>query len=728
MAGRGVPIPSFSALGDVPPPPPPQSTDDPFSSYNAKKQVIPNEPSPPPSGPPPPDDDPFANYNAKIASGSSDMPNITISVPISKNSDSTAHKIRRVSEGRGESHDRRDRDLDLRIQIRNRVGEREEREHQAQTRSEDRDRRYPEREHDRYRDDRGRRYEEERRHHHSSERGHRAEQSRRGAHERPETPAKSFESYRQVPAFRAQAEKPVSRPREIDYSRPSDNPDLRRDEYRDPNYDRRPLPHQEYPPPQRYPARSHPRPAPYPHHPAPEHHHPEHHRPDHHHPDQRHPQARHQEERQKPAYLDPPHAAEYRDIPLQRYPPSSVYPPRQHPYRAEREREEYRDSRDRGEPVHPGRDRFGPIYRGHGSTPPPVQAPKISDIAAIMASIKEKSSKDLAATKDMISNLLPKPAPEPSTSEENPTEAIPGEEVTPARLGNSNYSSAAVSYEASASSTPPPPQANSPPKNPGKNYANLFSAAADKYKSNWVKTPEKDTNGGSAEGSAANNDAPGNILKLSGNLEVDLNQTNEAQVNLLASYFKRRTRGLRAVADFVPVRDRNRNPSGGGGYDDDNETAKSIRNAFNAKPEPVPGAISCDQCRKWNLPPDEYRRHVNTDFHCWMDGSWRHKLPGFLPRFSLIWCTICRDYFMLTFGGNTLIGHEDEDDHRKNKSIYRLHYDDVPQTKYCILSELRTTKVKMPTPLKCKYFQPKEALNSYKATYSKLCERNLVVD
>ena len=364
------------------------------------------------------------------------------------------------------------------------------------------------------------------------------------------------------------------------------------------------------------------------------------------------------------------------------------------------------------------RDRFGPLNTdlpGTRQTPPRLmQKADLSDVAEIMKKLKENASKDLKSTKEMITNLLP---PKPTQSAPTVVETISSNSIEKesTQLGGTDNTSSVTSHNANIISSSTPEKHNK--------FFDMFSKTADAYKSNWVKTPEKEE---STPSTSLQDDDKDRVIKLSGNLEVNLDEVNESQVNLIAKYLKHRTRGLRAVADFVPLRVKKTSEN------DENESAldtvKSVRNAFNTIPKTIPGTISCDLCQKYNLPPDEYRRHVNTDFHCWMDGSWRYKLSGHVPRFALLWCIICKDFFMLTFEGNTMNGHEDSEKHRKNLAIQRLHYNNVPKVKFCLLSELRTTKVKLPTPLKCKYFMPKEALNMYKAAYSKLCERHLVLD
>lgn len=374
--------------------------------------------------------------------------------------------------------------------------------------------------------------------------------------------------------------------------------------------------------------------------------------------------------------------------------------------------------------LYPQRDRFGPLNvgsPGSQSAPTEQKIPDLSDVAEIMKKLKENASKELESTKEMITNLIP-PKPKSQSEPENKLtdkiDTIENSDIS-AMESNAIDASAEVNHIAHSSTEMVP---TSTPEKKGK-FSDMFSKTADAYKSNWVKTPEKEDN---TPSSSLQEDDKERVIKLSGNLEVDLNEVNESQVNLIAKYLKHRTRGLRAVADFVPLRVKKKSEN-----DEDEsalDTVKSVRNAFNTIPKSIPGTITCYLCQKYNLPSDEYRRHVNTDFHCWMDGSWRYKITGHIARFSLIWCIICKDFFMLTFEGNTMNGHEDSQKHRKNVAIQRLHYNNVPKIRYCLLSELRTTKVKLLTPLKCKYIIPKEALNMYKAAYSKLCERHLVLD
>ena len=728
-------IPTFSELQNQPE----GNPDDPFSTYNASKQSS---------------DDPFASYNAKKSSETigelpSERPNITISVPIRSREDEVPSKLRRVTRSSSRERD------DIRIEVKHqRKRSREyDRSHHSDRSRDRRDDRYQSRNHRDYdrEYDRGRRrdhrYDDERRYddkrrydddrRYSERRGsgyrdsrdhrrydtdprdNKREKQKIDINEFRQVPAfrqaqgASTDDVRQVPAFRqpqhqGNTANPVtqygdpnmlnSRSREYNLQSRHDGSNIRREHW------------DSHPPPPPPPPITHPpynsdpgysehraQTAPY-------------------WPSQSHP-ANVPDSRTRPQYLQTapiPHT-------------DSILPPHiEHRLQRPEHQPEPYPHWDKGRPpppertdhhpaYYPQRDRFGPIpgtSHGHDNRPPPPQkVPDISDIAQIMKGLKENATKNLESTKELITTLMP---PKP-TKEAAPVD----ESKLPPRLGNSNYSSAAVSYK-----EPTPPPKPRPPVRKGPDYTNMFTKTANIYKSNWVKTPEKEDD--SKASGSKDSEEKERVIKLSGSLEVDLDDVNESQVNLLAKYLKFRTRGLRVVADNLPLRVKKQSEND----DEDSalETVKSVRKAFNTKPNPIPGTMSCDMCKKYNLPPDDFRRHINSDFHCWMDGSWKHKLPGYLPRFSMVWCTICRDFFMITFEGNTVLGHEDKDDHKKNKSIYRLQYDDVPTTKFCLLSDLRTTKVKMPTPLKCKYFTPREALESYKAAYSKLCDRNLVVD
>ena len=726
MAGKGQEIPTFSDLEQQTS----GNSDDPFSSYNASKKS---------------DDDPFASYNAKksseIGSSPSERPNITISVPIRKRHDEVPSKMRRVT--RSNSRERDDLRIEVKQHERSREHNRSRHEDRSRDRRDDRHHSRSHRSHDRnndrsqrpehryddrrssdHRDDRQRRDSD-----HSRNPGSREDRREKGPIE--PKPHIDVNEFRKVPAFRQQVEEaplvePVGHSRDPHWEgnrQPPPHPDPRRHE---------PYPNREHwnrqyvPPPPPPPPRPHPAPSYLDEHP---HHHserlydrPEPHEVNHYPHPQRAPYPQvlpaqsYIDQRSRPPYL---HAAS------EQPPPERLIPPHiEHRLQKPDHQPEPYPHWDRSRPPPPSipdyhnqhhpRDRFGPLReapRSHDHRPPPQKLPDISDVAQIMKGLKESASKNLESTKEMITTLLP---PKPAAEEAGPV----NEGDLPPRLGDSNYSSVAVSYKEPS----PPPKPRTPAKK-GPDYTSMFSKTANAYKSNWVKTPEKEEPKASGSNDAEGGDR---VIKLSGSLEVDLDDVNESQVNLLAKYLKFRTRGLRVVADNLPLRIKKQSEND----DEDSalETVKSVRRAFNTKPNPIPGTMSCDLCRKYNLPPDEYRRHINSDFHCWMEGSWKHRLPGYLPRFSMVWCTICRDFFMITFEGNTVLGHEDKEDHKKNKSVYRLQYDDVPNIKFCLLSELRTTKVKMPTPLKCKYFTPREALESYKAAYSKLCDKNLVVD
>ncbi|KAL5259568.1 hypothetical protein ACHWQZ_G009873 [Mnemiopsis leidyi] len=725
-------IPTFSELHTQP-----GNPDDPFSTYNASKQSS---------------EDPFASYNAKKSSeivrgSSSERPNITISVPIRNREDDVPSKLRRVTRSSSRERDeirievkhqrRRSREYDRyhhSDRSRDRRDDRyQSRSHRDNDRDHDRGRRRDHRHEDGKRHDEKRRYDDDRRYSDIRGSGHRDGRDYRRYDSDPrddktEKHRLDINEFRQVPAFRKLQEFSTDEVRQVpaflkQHHGITDNPvkhfgepnisNFRSQESDLQSRHDRSYPHREHwdslPPPPPPPPITH---QPYNIDPGYSQHR-SHRAP--HWPNQSVP-ADVAESRTRPPYLQTAPNL-YQD---------SVLPPHiEHRLQPPEHRPEPYPHWDKGRPpppeptVHhreyPQRDRFGPIpgasHEHYHRPPPPQKLPDISDIAQIMKGLKENATKNLESTKELITTLMP---PKPVT------EAAPVDESKlPPRLGNSNYSSAAVSYK-----EPTPPPKSRPPVRKGPDYTKMFTKTANIYKSNWVKTPEKEED--SKASGSKDSEENERVIKLSGSLEVDLDDVNESQVNLLAKYLKFRTRGLRVVADNLPLRVKK--PSENDDEDSALETVKSVRKAFNTRPNPIPGTMSCELCKKYNLPPDEYRRHINSDFHCWMDGSWKHKLPGYLPRFSMVWCTICRDFFMITFEGNTVLGHEDKDDHKKNKSVYRLQYDDIPNIKFCLLSDLRTTKVKMPTPLKCKYFTPREALESYKAAYSKLCDRNLVVD
>ena len=144
------------------------------------------------------------------------------------------------------------------------------------------------------------------------------------------------------------------------------------------------------------------------------------------------------------------------------------------------------------------------------------------------------------------------------------------------------------------------------------------------------------------------------------------------------------------------------------------------------------GMLTCQDCQIHNMKPEVHQRHVLTDRHKLLTKTFRPRLGGFLPRYTMVWCAICDDFFMITFEGKTTSAHDDEEVHLKAVAILQLfNQGEKPRTRtgaMCELTELKTTRVKMVAPLNSKYTGSKEALDSYKRVYKVLAEKRLVVE
>eukprot|EP00116_Pleurobrachia_bachei_P000383 sb/3460645/ len=272
---------------------------------------------------------------------------------------------------------------------------------------------------------------------------------------------------------------------------------------------------------------------------------------------------------------------------------------------------------------------------------------------------------------------------------------------------------------------------------PSNGFSNMFSRTAESYKNNFLEDTVASTSEAES-GFSAPLYGGREVIPITGELEVDLfdPRLNHDHMTFLANYLCKGMLTTQTILKIVPNRQRAE-------PEVMKRNNKSLCVRFRTLPPEEPGKLHCKECKLVNMPFDLYTLHLESDRHVIISNA--RNLPFDQYRFEMIWCELCRDYFMLTFQGVTIVGHSQTPKHIRASVIFEIMmYPFIPVHNHvkmnrvivnkflCRLSDLKTTKLKMPEPRLSKYNtaigKANGAFESYKVNYGILKQRGLIIE